>query len=79
MFLVSFEFYTPMTLIMLIKMCLNETHSEVQQVNISYSEWSGTSKCLIIIAFHLCFRICDQEDIRRKIKIEWNVSVFGLC
>jgi hypothetical protein len=64
---------------MLIKMCLNETHSKVQQVNISYSEQSETSRCLITVAFHRCFRICHQEDPKsRGIKIDWNTSVSGL-
>jgi hypothetical protein len=53
------QFWVPMKLARLTKMCLNETGSKVLiGKNVSYPKWSETRRCSITTALQLCFRIC---------------------
>jgi hypothetical protein len=66
-----------MKVVRLIKMCLNETCSEVRigkksVSSTSYSEWSETRTCFITSAFQLCFRIWHQEGPRKSGRAEKN-------
>jgi len=59
------EFGIPLKLVGPIEMCLKKSKVCIDNNlsdNISYSEWSETRRCFIVIAFHLCFRIQHQES-----------------
>jgi hypothetical protein len=61
------EFGVPKKLVRPIKMCLIETYGKVRIGKdlcdkFSYPEWPKTTRCIIVPAFQLFFRICHYED-----------------
>ena len=53
---------TPMKLVRLIKMCLNETYSrclgrQIFVSHVSYWAWFETRRCFTVNAFQLCFSV----------------------
>jgi hypothetical protein len=81
-FSVLIEFGMPMKLVQIIKMCLNETCSEVhvgKNMLFAFPVQNGPKQgdAFIAIAFELCFRICHQEGPRKsgRIGINWNIII----
>jgi len=54
------EFGIPTKLVKLITICLSETCSKVR-IGKNLSELSGTRRCLLFVAFQLCFRILYED------------------
>jgi hypothetical protein len=80
------EFWVPMKLDTVIKMCLNETYSKVSSSKdlsdvFPIQNSLKTRSCFIAIAFQLCFRICHLEGPGKPggTEIKWNTSAAGLC
>jgi hypothetical protein len=75
-----------MKLIMVIKMCLNETYSKVRigkhlSDKFSYPKWSKTRRFFIATDFKLCFRKYHQECPGKPggTETKWDTSASGLC
>jgi hypothetical protein len=76
MYNIIIESGVPMKLHKLIKICLNETYSKAH-----IGKWSKTGRCFNTTAFQLCFRIYNEDGLRKPgwTEIEWNMSASGLC
>jgi hypothetical protein len=80
------EFGVSKKLVRLIKMCSNETYSEVHVGKLLSDKFPiqnglKQGRYSIAIAFQFCLRMCHQESPREsgQFGVEWDTSVIGLC
>jgi len=72
------EFGIPIKLVMLIKMCLDETYSKVRigkNVPTQNGLKQGEVSSLLLLNFVLEYALGTSNKIRKK----WNTSATGLC
>jgi len=82
----SLSFFIPLKLVILLKMCLNETYSRVQ-VGKHLSDRFPIKNSLKkrtnfnATAFQICFRVYHYEGSGEPgwLEIKWYTSTFGLC